>query len=83
MTRTESEPGKPRFPAELSIVMGSGCWLATIRCHAEGKVATIGVESLEGLAGALEKALINNRVPWRDFETWKGREQMSTKPKKK
>jgi hypothetical protein len=54
----------------------------TIRCHSEGCVATVPVQTLASMAGEVEAALSSGRVPWRPYETWKGRERQKQPQKK-
>jgi hypothetical protein len=82
LTRTAYAGGKVRLPADLNVEVGAGCWLVTIRCHSEGCCATVPVMSLESLPVALEEALATDRVAWRPYETWKGRERAKPPQKK-
>lgn len=83
LTRTSYEDGSVRMPADLSIQAGIGCWMVTLRCHSEALSVTASVPTLAEVATTLESLLMSPSVPWRPYETWRGREQSSTKPKKK
>jgi hypothetical protein len=83
LTRQTYAEGKPRLVAELAIVVGVGCWMVTVKCHGEALALTVSVPTLSELAVGLEAALTSPTVAWRPYETWKGTERASTKPKKK
>jgi hypothetical protein len=71
LTRTEYKPGKPRLVGELVVEASVGCWLVTLREHEVQKQFTVPVETLAGLAGALEAVLASGSIPWRDFKSYK------------
>ena len=58
-----------------------GCWLVTVKDHESQLQFTVDVDTLQGLAEAVEVILCSGIVPWRQFKSYKL--QNKIKPPKK
>ncbi len=62
---TYPEDGSPRKTSRLSVFLGAYGLQACLDDKEEGKVAFVSSDTLEGLLGALEAGLRENRLDWR------------------
>lgn len=65
MTATTFEDGSKRQTSTLNIFVDDGCFKACLNDRAEGQVAFVTDETVQGLLGAVEEQLATGAIQWR------------------